>query len=258
MKRTKANIKVENFPSRLHPFLKDAEFYDSSCSPQATVLFIDKDGGYYLKSSAKGTLEKEAVLTRFYHEKGLGPAVLDYYSADLDWLLTARMPGEDCTLAAYLAEPKRLCNILAEQLHLLHSLATDDCPVNHTERYLQTAEENYQKGLYDPSYSLLPFNDADEAWSYIQQHKHLLKTDTLLHGDYCLPNIMLDQWKFSGFIDLGNGGIGDRHVDLFWGAWTLNYNLKTDQYRDRFFDTYGRTEIDDNVLELIGAIEVFG
>ena len=69
---------------------------------------------------------------------------------------------------------------------------------------------------------------------------------------------MLDQWKFSGFIDLGNGGIGDRHVDLFWGAWSLQYNLKTDQYRERFFDAYGRKEIHQEVLDLIGAIEVFG
>jgi aminoglycoside phosphotransferase len=65
----------------------------------------------------------------------------------------------------------------------------------------------------------------------------LLQTDTLLHGDYCLPNIILDNWKFSGFIDLGNGGVGDRHVGLFWAIWTLRYNLKTDQYRERFIPT---------------------
>ncbi len=38
-----------------------------------------------------------------------------------------------------------------------------------------------------------------------------------------------------GFIDLGNGGVGDRHIDLFWGAWTLFYNLKTDRHTERFF-----------------------
>ena len=69
---------------------------------------------------------------------------------------------------------------------------------------------------------------------------------------------MLDNWRFSGFIDLGNGGVGDRHVDLFWGAWTLNFNLGTDQYRERFFDAYGKDRVDKDILKIIAAAEVFG
>ena len=80
----------------------------------------------------------------------------------------------------------------------------------------------------------------------------------LTHGDFCLPNIMLDGWKFSKYIDVGNGGIGDRHVDLFWGAWTLNFNLGTNEYRDVFFDAYGRDKIDPAIIELIETIERFG
>ena len=99
---------------------------------------------------------------------------------------------------------------------------------------------------------------ADEAWAVVEQHRHLFKNDTLLHGDYCLPNVMLDDWRFSGFIDLGNGGVGDRHVDLFWGAWTLNFNLHTDRYRDRFFDAYVRDKIDLDLLRIVAAAEAFG
>ena len=69
---------------------------------------------------------------------------------------------------------------------------------------------------------------------------------------------MLDNWNFSGFIDLGNGGVGERHVDLFWGAWTLNFNLGTDEYRARFLDAYGRDKIDEEKLRVIAAAEVFG
>ncbi|MBQ9692725.1 MAG: aminoglycoside 3'-phosphotransferase, partial [Clostridia bacterium] len=59
-------------------------------------------------------------------------------------------------------------------------------------------------------------------------------------------------------IDLGGGGVGDKHVDLYWGAWTLNFNLKTDKYRKRFFDVYGRDEVDEEMISLIGVIECFG
>ena len=85
-----------------------------------------------------------------------------------------------------------------------------------------------------------------------------LKNDTLLHGDYCLPNIMLDNWCFSGFIDVDQGGIGDKHMDLFWGIWSLGFNLKTNAYRDRFLDAYGRDAMEEEMLRLIAAIEVFG
>ena len=80
----------------------------------------------------------------------------------------------------------------------------------------------------------------------------------LLHGDYCLPNIILNGWKLSGFIDVGSGGVGDRHIDIFWGAWTLWFNLKTDRYRSRFLDAYGRDKADEEILAVIAAAEVFG
>ena len=85
-----------------------------------------------------------------------------------------------------------------------------------------------------------------------------LRTDTLIHGDYCLPNVMLDDWKLSAFIDVGNGGVGDRHIDLFWGVWTLWFNLKTDKYADRFLDAYGRDAVEREMLRVVAAAEVFG
>ena len=99
---------------------------------------------------------------------------------------------------------------------------------------------------------------ADKAWKTVCEGRELLCSDTLIHGDYCLPNVMLDDWRFSGFIDLGNGGVGDRHVDIFWGAWTLWFNLHTDQYKDRFFDAYGRDAIDAEALKIVEIAEMFG
>ena len=56
----------------------------------------------------------------------------------------------------------------------------------------------------------------------------------------------------------GEMGIGDKHIDLFWGAWTLEFNLKTSKFKDRFFDAYGRNNVDLEIVELVGAIECFG
>ena len=69
---------------------------------------------------------------------------------------------------------------------------------------------------------------------------------------------MLKDWNFSGFIDVGNGGIGDRHVDLFWGIWSLGYNVKSNAYQDRFLDAYGREDVEEEMFPIIGAFDCFG
>lgn len=38
----------------------------------------------------------------------------------------------------------------------------------------------------------------------------------------------------------------------------LNFNLKTDKYRNRLFDAYGRDKVDESKLEILAAAEVFG
>ena len=261
MNRTKKLIDITDYPTEFHSLLKDSQVFDSSCSPEARVIFINKDCGYYLKSAKKGALQREAEMTRFFCSKGLGTSVIEYLSFDKDWLLTERVLGEDCTNKQYLDDPKRLCDKIATLLRSLHEMDFSGCPIqNRTVEYIKNAEINYKNGIYDSS--LFPDNwgyaSADDAWKSLCEGAELLKSDTLIHGDYCLPNIMLNDWGFSKFIDLGNGGVGDRHIDIFWGAWTLNFNLKTEKYTNRFFDAYGKDKIDLDALRVIAAAEVFG
>ena len=259
MNRTKININLRDFPKDFHYYLKRGEVFDSSCSPEAKVYFLNVDGGLYLKTSKRGSLKKEALMDDYFYRKGLGaPEVVAYLSGERDWLLTGRVEGEDCTHKDYLADPKRLCDILAQKLRQLHETDCSDCPISdRTAEYIATVEKNYKKKHFDAS-----FYDGGasmkEAYEVFRDGKKHLEKNTLLHGDYCLPNILLNDWIFSGFIDLGNGGVGDRHIDLFWGAWTLNFNLGTDEYRERFFDAYGRDLVDKDVLKIIGAAEAFG
>jgi kanamycin kinase len=261
MKRTLINPDINSYPDDIRSFLQGADIYDSSCSPEARVIFIDKDGGYFLKSSPKGTLKKEADMTSFFHSKGLSTEVVLYRSDESDWLLTKKLIGEDCTHSAYLDDPHRLCDTLAELLRKLHEINTQNCPVaDRMSDYFALAEKNYAKGQIDLSYYEQDYGSitADGAWNIVNEGKDLLCGKALLHGDYCLPNVILDNWRFSGFIDLGNGGVGDRHVDIYWGAWTLRFNLGTDKYRERFFDAYGKDKIDFDLLRVVAAAETFG
>lgn len=256
------SIDIEEYPAAMRPYLRGASLYDSSCSPEARVIFVDRDEGLFLKTGPAVLLDREYAMTRYVHELGWAARVVEYVSdGERSWLLTEKVPGGDCAAATYLEQPARLCDALAERLALLHALDPAGCPVpDHTQRYLEVVERNHRAKRYDAT--LFPDNwgyaDPDEAYAVVEANRSLLRTDTLLHGDYCLPNVIFDHWEFSGFVDLGNGGVGDAHVDLFWGAWTLTFNLKTDAYCQRFFDAYGRDKVDEEKLRLVAACEVFG
>ena len=261
MKRTPIKPDFDQIPEVFHSVLRDATVYDSSCSKIARVYYIEKDGGLFLKVAEAGSLKQEAQMDAFFASLGLGPQVVDYRTEHSDWLLTRAVKGEDCTHPEYLADPNRLAETMARMLFDLHHRDHSGCPIqDHTARYLARATENYRAGSYDAS--LFPDNwgyaSAEEAWAVVAQYGSCLKNDTLLHGDYCLPNIMLDNWRFTGFIDLDAAGVGDRHVDLFWGIWSLQFNLKTDRFRDRFLDGYGRDRVNEELLKVVAAIEVFG
>lgn len=261
MIRTRIDPELSTIPDMFHSLLQDAAVYDSSCSPGARVLFVDRDGGYYLKAAPAGTLKIEADMTAFFYDKDLATEVLAYETGDRDWLLTRRVWGEDCTHDMYLRQPERLCDILGQRLRMLHEMDFDGCPVpDRMESYRALAEQNYRTGSYDASHfpDNFGYASAEDAWAVISRDGHLLKSDTLIHGDYCLPNVMLDDWCFSGFIDLGNGGVGDRHIDLFWGVWSLGFNLKTDRFGDRFLDAYGRDKVESESLRIVAAYEIFG
>ena len=259
MKRALIRPEVSDFPELFQPLLQNTPVYDSSCSRAAKVFFLDREGGLYLKTAPKGSLGKEAAMTRYFHTKGLAAEVLAYESLEADWLLTRQIPGEDCIDPRYLSDPQRLCDTTAGLLRMLHDTDASHCHINRTADYLTTARRNYRQANFDPSFypDGRVYASAEDAWKVVEENAKYLQTDTLLHGDYCLPNIILRNWQFSGFIDLDAAGVGDRHIDLFWGIWSLQYNLKTDRFRDRFLDVYGRESVNEEMFPIISAFEVF-
>lgn len=222
---------IPNLPDSLQEFVREGLLFDSSCSENARVWFSDRQGGVFIKTAPGGSLAGEAEMNAFFHSRGLGPEVLSFLPGERDWLVTRAIPGEDCVHPDYMADPGRLSAILGELLRQLHETDAAGCPVTD---------------LNETCYASLPaFAD----------HPGLLTSRVLTHGDYCLPNVMLHNWQFSGFIDVGHGGIGDRHLDLYWGCWSILYNLKDERWCSRFLDAYGREQVSVEKLSVLHALE---
>jgi kanamycin kinase len=72
--------------------------------------------------------------------------------------------------------------------------------------------------------------------------------NVLVHGDYCLPNVLLSDGKLSGLVDVGRAGFGNPEVDLAAGVWTLQYNYGLGCARE-FLDAYGWPPMTDTAIE---------
>jgi aminoglycoside phosphotransferase len=70
----------------------------------------------------------------------------------------------------------------------------------------------------------------------------------LIHGDYCLPNVLFADGKLKSVIDVGQAGLGDPRDDLAAGVWTLQYNYGPGFARE-FLDAYGAPPMTDVEIE---------
>lgn len=62
--------------------------------------------------------------------------------------------------------------------------------------------------------------------------------ESLVHGDLCLPNILINEEdEIVGIIDLAYAAFSnDLWSDYAWMIWSLKYNLKTDKYTNQLLD----------------------
>ncbi|HYS97675.1 MAG TPA: phosphotransferase [Candidatus Dormibacteraeota bacterium] len=70
----------------------------------------------------------------------------------------------------------------------------------------------------------------------------------LIHGDYCLPNVLVHEGVLSGLVDVGRAGLGNPEDDLAGGVWTLQYNYGKGFART-FLDAYGWPPMSDQTIE---------
>jgi len=195
-------------------------------------------------------------MTRFLHPHHLAPRVFEYISTDdRDYLLTEALDGEDGIAEHHLADPERLTEVFGQSLRLIHQLPLTDCPFPDRMNEMATqARTNITRGYMDRSIIAEDMSTAAERFLLMPAPDW---EKVVIHGDYCLPNIIMSNFRLSGFVDLGTSGIGDPHYDLFWGIWTLNYNLKTIKFRQRFLDAYGRSAIDPHRLDYCRLLSGF-
>ncbi len=120
---------------------------------------------------------------------------------------------------------------LADGLKTLWHMDISDCPLYSTlDIRLRQAKQNIENGSVDTedfepqTLSSNGFSDIHALYAYLVQNQPAADL-VFTHGDYCLPNIFIEDGKAVGFLDLGKAGIADRWQDIALCVRSLEHNI---------------------------------
>ena len=175
--------------------------------------------------------DKTVEVMRYLKGKLPVPEVLAYEKdEEYRYLLMSRIPGTVACDPYYMEHPNEMIPILSDALKLLWSVDISDCPrKSDLDTILSEAEYRVKNNLIDLSdtepetFGEGGFKDAEELLSWLYENKPSYEP-VLSHGDFCLPNIFIEDGKLSGFIDLGNTGTGDKWMDIALCYRSLKHN----------------------------------
>ncbi len=253
-------VKKLQLPAELEALLQGSRFQrDTLGCSSASIFRIDGPSGIasaYLKvqrSTEDDDLLREASMLAWLRGRLPVPEVLHFsQEGDTQYLLISAIPGQNAADSELLIESRAEATVraLARGLRLIHALPVADCPfTRRLDVVLSEARQRVAQGLVDAA-DLQPENQGRTAEDLLAQLLALRpdREDLVFtHGDYCLPNIILQGGEVSGFIDWGRGGIADRYTDLGLVVRSLKYNLglaNGQQLLSAFWQEYGVEHVD--------------
>jgi len=226
----------------------------------ADLYRIENNSGNYILKMQYSSLEKEYLNYKWLNKKLPVPQVKFYCQHNkYELLCMTELQGQ--TLEYYIGkvDAKEIIRQYAKSLKLLHSLKIDkNALVQDIDQKLSIAKFNLKNGLVDCS-QLQPENQNCELTELYEKLVSIKPNSFELvftHGDYCFDNLIFEDDKLNGFIDIGNGGIADKYQDIALAVRSIegNFNINLMNY---FYEEYGLREIDKQKLEFYILLDEF-
>ena len=188
------------------------------------------------------------------------PDVVGYETDDRnEYLLLTPLPGRHVATLTVEELNEKIVHLLATGLRAIHAIPIHDCPFDMTlDREIERARHNVVSGLVDEA----DFDGTRLGCSAAELFEELFSKRpadedlVFTHGDYCLPNVMIDRDEVSGFVDWGRAGVADRYKDIALVVRSLERNTGEDLTL-AFFEAYGLSSPDPDKVEYYKLLDEF-
>lgn len=178
------------------------------------------------------TVVRQVQMMQWLEGKIPVPRVLAYeVEKGKSYLLMSKISGVMPCDTYYLEHPQELLEALASGLKLLWKVDVKDCPVvRNVDAVLEEARMQVENGWVDldnvepTTFGEGGFESPKQLLEWLENHRPELEP-VLSHGDFCLPNVFLENGRVKGFIDLGRTGVGDKWNDIALCYRSLKHNF---------------------------------
>lgn len=224
-------ISMIDMPDSIKSKLENLKYEMDSVgmSGSGILLFDDK----VLKIQEDSDEAKNEVQAMRWLEGSLSvPKVIAHeYKDGKSYLLMTRVAGRMACDKRYMRNPEELTELLAQALQELWQVDISTCPLDwRLDRKLEAARFYVENNLVDTdnvepeTFGPDGFKDPEDLLQWLITHRPAEEL-VLSHGDFCLPNIYIeDDGKFN-FIDLGRTGIADKWQDIALCYRSLKHNF---------------------------------
>ena len=162
-------------------------------------------------------------------------------------LVTEALPGRDATDLSWRGDLPGLVGALGRGLRAFHDATDPDrCPFRFERaRALEHVRRRVDLDDIDPGgmHAEHAHLSARAALRELEETPRWTEDLVVCHGDYCPPNVLLEDGAVTGYLDLGELGVADRWSDIAVGAWSTGWNFG-EELEPLFYESYG-VEADD-------------
>ncbi len=183
--------------------------------------------------------------------------VLFMAEGDREWLVMTVVKGANAL--AVQAPADTIVAAMAVGLRQVHALDPSSCPFDESlDLKLERARVNVEQGLVDET----AFDDmhightARDLLAIALADRPVMEDIVVTHGDACLPNVMMQDERFAGFVDCGRLGRADRYQDLAIACRNIASRLGA-SWVQPFLDRYGVTAPDHERLAYYRLVDEF-
>ena len=224
-------MKHLQLPSKIQEFTRGKTYTidDVGMSGNQVLIFDDM----VLKiENGETSMDEQVRIMQWLNGKVPVPHVLAYEVADgHSYLLMSRISGKMSCDSYYLENPHVLLEALASGLKMLWEIDVTECPITRDlDVILAEARMRVENNLVDlgnvepTTFGEGGFESPAHLLEWLENNRPPMEP-VFSHGDYCLPNVILENGHIKGFIDLGNSGIADKWCDIALCYRSLKHNF---------------------------------
>ena len=223
----------------------------------------------YLKVAplaAELRLDREDERLRWMHERGLFvPAVREYGCiGGFEYLVLDEIAGVDASNAEWSGQSLEVVTAIGVALARLHRTSIDDCPFDQrVARQIEEARVHVAAGRVREH----EFDERRLGRRASEILGDLLATVppdedlVLVHGDFCLPNVILSVVpgggiEVAGLVDCGRAGVADRYQDLALAIRSIDGNIGS-EWVAPFLRAYGLDIVREDKVEFFMLLDEF-